>query len=102
MDHNLDEAVMNLRENHPYLGVVMGGTSLQAHLIVERCVLEEVEASSVFTALIGTYFTFNMNYPKPNISNSDICTAFFVSVKDKQQIPISLTKFMSSLDKLDS
>ena len=86
MDHNLDEAVMDLRENHQYLGVVTGGTSLQAHLIVEQCVLEEVEASSIFTALIGAYFAFN------------ICTAFFISVKDKQQIPISLTKFMPPLD----
>ena len=102
MDHNLDEAVMNLRENHPYLGVVMGGTSLQAHLIVERRVLEEVEASSVFTALIGAYFAFNMSYPKPIYPILIFVQHFFISVKDKQQIPISLTKFMSSLDKLDS
>lgn len=43
MDQNLDEAAVAPPENHPYLGLVLGGTSLQLFLIAKRCTLDEVE-----------------------------------------------------------
>ena len=100
MDQNLDETAMALSENHPYLGLVLGGTSLELYLIVERHVLEAVEASSVFTGLIASYYTFNMTYPKQVYPVLIFIQQFLLGIQDKQPLPISLTKLLSSLDKI--
>ena len=43
MDQNLDDAVMSLTDNHPCIDMVIGGSSVQLFLVVERCVLEAIE-----------------------------------------------------------
>lgn len=100
MDENLDERAMSLSENHPYLGVVIGGTSLQVYVIVERTVLETVEVSSALSGLIATYFSFNMSYPKGLYPLLIFIQHFLLGIKDKQVTPITLTKFLSSVDKI--
>ena len=91
---------MALPENHPYLGLALGGTSLHFFLIAERCILDEVEASSVFVGLIATYFTFNMAYPKAVYPVLLFVQHFLLCINDKQAVPISLTKLLSWLDKM--
>ena len=98
MDHNLDEDAIALSENYPYLDIVLGGTSLQVFVIVERCVLEAVVASSALYALIAAYFAFNMTYTKPLYPLLIFIQHFLLGVQDKQPIPISLTKILSSVD----
>ena len=100
MDQNLDEAAVAVSENHPYLGLVLGGTSLEVYLVIERCVLEAVGASSSFTGLIAAYFAFNMTYPKALYAVLIFIQHFLLIIQDKQPLPISLTKLLSSLDKI--
>ena len=101
MDQNLDEAAMALSENHPYVGLVMGGDTLEAYMVVERHVLERVESSSILTGLIAAYFAFNMTYPKALYAVLICIQHFFLDIRDKQIIPVSVTKLLSSLDKLN-
>lgn len=98
MDNNLDESAMAVSENHPYLGIVLGGTSLQVFVIVERCVLEAVVSSSALSGLIAAYFAFNMTYTKPLYPLLIFIQHFLLGIRDEQPIPISLTKFLSSVD----
>ena len=100
MEHNLDEEAMTLSENHPYMGVVIGGTSLQVFVIVERTVLETVEASTALSGLIAAYFSFNMTYPKGLYPLLIFIQHYILKIKDKQPTPICLTKFLSSVDKI--
>ena len=86
MDHNLDEAAMALSENHPYLAIVLSGTSLQVFVIVKRCVLEAVMASSALSALIGVYFAFNMTYTKPLYPLLIFIQHFLLGIQDKQSV----------------
>ena len=60
---NLDEGAMAVTDNHPYLGVVVGDASIEVYLVVQRRVMEKVEASSLVTELIAAYFAFNMSSP---------------------------------------
>ena len=53
MDRNLDEAAMTVTDNHPYLDVVVGDASIEAYLVVERRVLDKVDASSCLVGLIA-------------------------------------------------
>ena len=100
MDQDLDTAAMKLSENHPYLGVVLGGTSLELYLIVERRILEAVDTTSLFTALIGSYFAFNMSYPKSLYPLLIFIQHFLLVIRDKQPLPVVLTKLLSTLDNL--
>ena len=100
MDQNLDDAVMSLTDNHPYIAMVIGGSSAQLFLVAERCVLEAIEESTVFVGSIAAYYAFNMAYPKPILSVLLFIQHYLLVVKDKQPAPIALTKFLSSLDKI--
>ena len=65
MEADLDKEVTNLRENHPYIALVIGGASLQTFLTAERQILEPLKkGSTTLISLIAVYFTFNMIYPK--------------------------------------
>ena len=101
MDQNLDETAMTVTDNHPYLGVVVGDASIEAYLVVERHVLDKVDASSCLVGLIAAYFAFNMTYPKSLYAVLIFIQHFLLNIRDKQTVPVSVTKLMSSLDKLD-
>ena len=102
MDADLDKEVMNLRENHPYIALVIGGASLQTFLTAERQILEPLKkGSTTLISLIAVYFTFNMTYPKQLYPILILIQRFVLGIQDKQVVPNSLTKVMSSLDKLD-
>ena len=96
MDQNLDDAVMLLTDNHPYIAMVIGESSVQLLLVAERCVLEAIEESTVFVGSIAAYY-FNMAYPKPILAVLLFIQYYLLVVKDKQPTPIALTKFLSSL-----
>ena len=100
MDQNLEDAVMSLTDNHPYIAMVIGGYSVQLFLVAERCVLEAIEEVAVFVRSIAAYYAFNMAYPKPILAVLLFIQHYLLGVKDKQPAPIALTKFLSSLDKI--
>ena len=77
--------------------LVMGGTSLEVYLIIECCVLEAEGASSSFTGLIAA---FNMTYPEALYAAFIFIQHFLLIIQEKQPLPISLTKLLSSLDKI--
>ena len=101
MDVDLDKEVMELPKKHPYLAVVMGGPCVEVFLIVERNVLESLKRiSSIIIILIAGYFTFNMSYPKSLYPTLIFLQHFVLEIKDKQVIPCTVTRLLSSLDKV--
>ena len=64
MEKDVNDEVLALAANHPYIALVIGGSSAQVFFVVERCVLQEIQAmSSILVGLIAVYFSFNMEYP---------------------------------------
>ena len=59
MDADLDEEVMGVRENHPYLAIVVGGPSMEVYLVVNACIVFESlsKVSSIIVVLITDYIT---------------------------------------------
>ena len=37
MDGDIEEAILEVEENHPYIAVSTGDSSIMIHLAVERC-----------------------------------------------------------------
>ena len=58
MDADLDKEVMGVRENHPYLAIIIGGPSMEVYLVVECIVFKSLsKESSISVVLITDYIT---------------------------------------------
>ena len=93
MDKNLDDSVMSLTDNHPYIHHHSDRRILSA-AISSRCVA--IEESTVFVGTIAAYYAFNMAYPKPILAVLLFIQHYLLVVKDIQPAPIELTKFLLS------
>ena len=101
MESDLDNEVISIDSNHPYIGLVTASSSVQVFLVVEREVLQSLHSdSTVFLEMISMYFTFNMVYPRPLYPVLIFVQHFVLVLKDKQPIPTSVMTLVSSLDKL--
>ena len=88
-------------QNFPYITVLVGDSSIQFFVVVERLVLDDCkELIDAVTALIGAYFTFNIEYPRPLYPVCIFLQQFVLRLKDRQTIPPIVTRMLSSLDAL--
>ena len=71
--------------------------------MAERLVFSECKAyAEAINALISTYFTFNIEYPKQLYSLFIFLQHFVLKLRDEQGIPSIVTRVLSSLDTLRS
>ena len=101
MHCDLDEEVKKVSQNFPYIAVVIGDSSIQYFVVVERLVLDDSEEFiDAVTALISAYFTFNIEYPRPLYAAFIFLQHFVLKLKDSQPVPPVVTRLLSSLDAL--
>ena len=79
MQCDLEETVEKVPQNHPYIAVLLGDSSLQIFIVAERIVLCECEVfSDAVTALVATYFTFNIWVPQAALPYSAFHATFCI------------------------
>ena len=101
MDSDLESQILRIHENHPYLAAVFNDSTAQFFIVAERTVLESADdVTSALFELIGAYFAFNMVYPKPLYAVLLFIQHFVLDIKDKQAVPNSVTRILSSLDRI--
>ena len=110
---------MTVRENHPYLALVVGGPSTEVFLVAERIVFESLskvssisvvlitdyitiyhksfhlvliflQVLSVRVVLIAGYFALNMAYPKPLYVVLIFVLHLVLGIKDPMKKPVVL------------
>ena len=88
MDSNIEEAVLGVEENHPYVAVAVGDSTLQVHLTAERCLLGSTSnAIGTLVALISIYYICNIAYPKSLFPVCIFLQHFVFHIVDKQKVP---------------
>lgn len=101
MDVDLEMEVMQLAENHPYLAVLVGGPCAEVLFVAERNIFDSIKkVSSIVVILIAGYFTFNMSYPRSLYPTLIFMQHFVLEIRDKQAVPCSVTRLLSSLDNI--
>lgn len=101
MESNLDEEVQSIENINPYIVVLCGEGSIEVYLVAELEILQQLSSSSnLFLQLIAAYFAFDMVYPKVLFAVLIFLQHFVLDLKDKQVIPVSVTKLVSSLDRI--
>ena len=101
MENNFYEEILALEQNHVYVAVITGDTSVQILLTCERQVIAEAHsATRLLVGLISLYFTFNIAYPKQLNSLLLFIQRFILCIEDKSPIPSNLHSFISALDKI--
>ena len=101
MENNFHDALLAIEQNHAFVAVIKGDTSVQVILTCERKAVTEVtSASKLLVALISLYFTFNIVYPKPLHSLLLFIQCYILCIKDKSPTPSNLRSFISALDKI--
>ena len=101
MENNFHNALLAIEQNHAFVAVIKGDTSVQVILTCERKAVTEVTSSSkLLVTLISLYFTFNIVYPKPLNSLLLFIQCFILCIKDKSPTPSNLRSFISALDKI--
>ena len=74
----MDSAVMTLPENHGYLAVAVGDSSVQVFLTADRYLLGSPNKTvSILVSLIGVYFSFNIAYPVSVFIFATFCTKYY-------------------------
>ena len=93
MDSDLESQILRIHENHPYLAAVFNDSTAQFFIVAD-------DVTSALFGLIGAYFAFNMVYPKPLYAVLLFIQHFVLDIKDKQAVPNSVTRILSSLDRI--
>ena len=76
METTIDEAVLSLNENHGYIAVIMGDSSIDTHLVAERCILASTSNPiTLLSSLLALYLLLTL----PTLSHY-ILHVFFYSV----------------------
>ena len=81
MESDLDNEVISIDSNHPYIGLVTASSSMQVFLVAELH-----SDSTVFPEMISMYFTFNMVYPRPLYPVLIFVQHFVLGLKDHPNI----------------
>ena len=97
----LDDALRRIPENHVYICLVTGDSSIQVYVAAERLLLGTVKNPMyILISLIGAYFTFNIVYPKPLHAILIFIQHFILNIIDKQKVPDIVTRTIASLDNI--
>lgn len=98
----MDDELRKLRNTWPYLVLIGHRTTFQLMLVAERQVICRVSTLwEGLKGLLGAYFAFNIEYPKPLRALLIFVQHHIFNVKDRQSIPNSVKQIKSSLDKLN-
>ena len=98
----MDSAVITLPENHGYLAVAVGDSSVQVFLTADRYLLGSPNKTvSILVGLIGVYFSFNIAYPKPLYPILLFLQHFVLNITDSQHVPDIVKRVVSSLDRIE-
>ena len=101
MHCDLDAEVSKVPHNHPYLVAMVAANAVRFYHIAERIVLCEARSfTQGLMTLIATYYTFDMAYPKPLNPILTFVERVVMKVSASAQVPNSVTKLVSSLDKI--
>ena len=101
MTHDIEKEVKTLAQNFPYVVLQTGGENTEFCLVAERNVLATTEDFiEVLTGMIAAYFALNIQYPKALYPVFIFVQHHVVVLKDCQPVPTSLTRVLSSLDKI--
>jgi len=99
----VDEAVSTIEQSAPYLITgTPGSVNCQVFIGCEQEIF--FESNSIKDAiidLIGTYFVFNIAYPKYLNSIFLFIQHFVFNLKDKQPVPMTVSNIVRNLQKLD-
>lgn len=101
MHCDLDAEIRKIPHNHPYIAAVIASKSISFFLVAERIVICE-NSSFIYSllTLIATYYTFDMQYPQPLSPILLFVQRVIMHVSDSAQVPNSVTKLVSTLDKI--
>ena len=101
MDCDLEEALQDLQQNHCYITVAIGDSNLKAHVTAERFLLGSTNNGiSTLVALIATYYTCNIAYPKQLFPVCVFLQHFVLQIVDKQKVPDIVKRILASLDRI--
>lgn len=101
MQCDIQEEVKKLGHVFPYIVVLVGDSAVQFVIIVEQLILADSENFiDALLALIGTYFAFNIAYPRQLYPLCIFIQHFIMKIVDKQKVPAVVTRTLSSIDTL--
>ena len=101
MHCDLDGEVSKVPHNHPYLVAMVAANAVRFYHIAERVVLcEATSFTQGLMTLIATFYQFVVVYPKPLIPILTFVKKVVMNVSASTQVPNSVTKLVSSLDKI--
>lgn len=102
-DIDIDEAVSKVQQSAPYLVItgIPGDMNCQVFVGCEQEIFFECNSvKDSIIDLIGTYFVFNITYPKYLISIFLFFQHFVFNLKDKQAVPMTTVNLIRNLQKL--
>ena len=101
METTIDEAVLSINENHGYIAVIMGDSSIDTHLVAERRILASTSNPiTLLSSLLALYFTFNIAYPKPLYPTCIFLQRIVFKIVDTQNMPDIVKRIVTSLDNI--
>ena len=102
MDCDISDAIESVEENHGYLAVLIGDSSIQVFLAAERCLLGTTNNDfSIIVSLISIYYAFNIVYPKSILPILIFFQHIVLNIIDKQKVPDIVNRIVSSLERID-
>lgn len=102
-DIDIDEAVSKVQQSVPYLVItgIPGDMNCQVFVGCEQEFFFECNSvKDSIIDLIGTYFVFNITYPKYLSSIFLFFQHFVFNLKDKQVVPMTTLNLIRNLQKL--
>ena len=100
---NVEDEVLKISCNSPYL-VFQGqpGTeNAQFYVAAENMIcIESKSVQDAMIDLIATYYTYDMEYPKPIAAQMMFLQRYVFDLQDNEPVPLSASKLWSNLQKL--
>ena len=103
-DVDVDEAVSTVEQSAPYLVITGTPGSINCQVFIgceQEIFFESNSIRDSIIDVIGTYYVFNISYPKYLNSIFLFIQHFVFNLKDKQPVPITASNLVRNLQKLN-
>ena len=99
---DLSSFVQSISLKAPYLLVTYSAEETNFHIVVEQEIIAEVSNyESALIHLLGTYFIFDIAYPKPLCALLLLLQHYILGLSDSQHDPPSVMEMVTSLKNMD-
>lgn len=101
---DVDEAISTVEQSAPFLVITGTPGSINCQVFIgceQEIFFESSSIRDSIIDLIGTYFVFNISYPKYLNSIFLFIQHFVFDLKDKQPVPMNVSNLIRNLQKLN-